>query len=121
MWSGPSGDALGDGVEDLVVDEDALGELLTAVENTVTDGADFLQARDDAVFLACQLLDDGVDRFRVGRELYQFLELRFPVHGRMFELAAFDADALAHALCNDSFRVHIKKLIFQGRAAGVDD
>ncbi len=62
------GDAFGNRCDDVVVNQRALGKFFPAVHDAVPDGADLFQAADNAVVLAGQLLDDGVDRLRVGRQ-----------------------------------------------------
>ena len=84
-----------DALDDLVVDEDALGELLATVGYAVTNGVDFLQVFDDAHLRVDQSLQHQLNAFGVVRdgELFiVFLAIIF-----MGEFAHFEADALQEA------------------------
>ena len=115
------GDAVLNGLHDVLVDENGGGEGLAAVDDAVADGIDLGHGLDDAVFLARELVDDGRDRFRMGREVDVLIEDRLVAdEGLMLQMAA-DADALAKTFREDLLAVHIKELVFEGRASRVDN
>ena len=114
------GDALLHGRDDVVVDDDGAGELLTAMDHAVTHGRDLGHILDDAHLGVGQDVEDHLyGHFVVGHVL---LDLHLVAAGGLVgEHAAVDADALAEALGDDGLGVDVDELILEGGAAGVDD
>ena len=114
--------ALLDGGHDLVSDDDGLGELLAAVDHAVTDRVDLLHGADDAVLLVHKGVQNSRDGFVVGGHgdvggLDGLLALELGLVGEL----AVDADALAQALAQHAFALHIDELKLQRAGTSVDD
>ena len=116
----PEREALFDGGFARVVHDAGLGELNAAVENTVADGADLRHRLDNAVFLAGQLFENGLDRFLVGGERNVRFVNGLAVLGLVGQTAV-DADALTKTFGKQRLVLHVDELILQRRAAGVDN
>ena len=113
------GAQLTDGVDDLVGDQAAGLELLTAVDNTVADGVDLAHIVDALALAGGHLLHDLSKSLGVGGEdsgSGSLVAVSF-----MGDHAALHADALAQALAQHLLTVHIDELIFQGRRTTVDN
>ena len=105
---GGQGAQLTDGLDDLVGDQAALLELLTAVDNTVADGVDLAHIVDALALAGGHLLQDGR-----GGSLFAV--------GLVGDHAALHANALAQALAEHFLAVHIDELILQGRRTAVNN
>ena len=116
----PEREALFDGGFARVVHDAGLGELNAAVEHTVADGADLRHRLDNAVFLAGQLFENGLDRFLVGGERNVRFVNGLAVLGLVGQTAV-DADALTKTFGEQRLVLHVDELILQRRAAGVDN
>jgi len=113
------GAQLADGVDDLVGDQAAGLELLTAVDDAVADGADLADIVDALALAGGHLLHDLSKSLGVGGEdrgSGSLVAVSF-----MGDHAALHADALAQALAQHLLTVHIDELIFQGRRTTVDN
>ena len=106
---------------DRVVDFDGAGELLTAVNHTVTDRVDLAHGSDNTVLGAGELVDDRGDCFGMGRKRKIFIEDRLAADKRGVLQMTVDADTLAEALGHDLLGLHVDQLILQRRTACVDD
>ena len=106
---------------DGVVDLDGAGELLTAVDDTVADGVDLLHGGDHTVLGAGQLVDDRSNGLGVGGHRQVFVKDRLAADERGVLQVTVDTDALAQALGQKVLGLHVDQLIFQRRAAGIDD
>ena len=115
---GQRGDLL-DLVDDGVGDDLGLGEKLGALHHAVADGRDLALVLHDGALAAGHHFNDLHKRFGVGGEGH-FL---FPLAavGLVCDLAALDADALAQALAQHAFALHIDELILQRAGTTVDD
>ena len=119
---GGQGDALLQGLHDLVRDQDGAGEGLAAVDHPVTHRVDLLHGADDAVVLVHQGVQNGLDGLGVGGHghvdgVQHLLALHLGLVGEL----AVDADALAQALGQQGAGLGVQQLILQGRAASVDN
>ena len=92
-----------DQVNDVVVDEDAVAELLAAVGHAVTDGVDFLQVLDDTHLRVDQSLEHQFDAFGVVRDGELFVMFFTVVF--VGEFAHFEADALQEAFGQQARRI----------------
>ncbi|CDC28528.1 cAMP-binding protein [Faecalibacterium sp. CAG:82] len=116
---GGQGAQLTDGLDDLVGDQAALLELLTAVDNTVADGVDLAHIVDALALAGGHLLHDLSKSLGVGGEDGRGGSL-FAV-GLVGDHAALHANALAQALAEHFLAVHIDELILQGRRTAVNN
>ena len=116
---GGQGAQLTDGLDDLVGDQAALLELLTAVDNTVADGVDLAHIVDALALASGHLLHDLSKSLGVGGEDGRGGSL-FAV-GLVGDHAALHANALAQALAEHFLAVHIDELILQGRRTAVNN
>ena len=98
--------------DNLVVDDDGTLEVLSAVENSVSDGADFVGRFDCTV--------DGIDHcfeheFDSGGVIFHILfDIEHSSVGSLLgELTAIESDTLAKSFENGLLGVHIDKLIFE--------
>ena len=117
---GGQGVALLDGGHDLVGDEDGLGELLAAVDHTVTHRVDLLHGADHAVLGVHQGVQNGLDGLGVGGHGHVGVLDGLLAGGLIGELAV-QADALTQTLGQDLLSVGVEQLVLQRGAAGVDD
>ena len=106
---------------DGVVDLDGAGELLTAMDDTVADGVDLLHGGDHTVLGAGQLVDDRGNGLGVGGHRQVFVKDGLAADERGVLQVTVDTDALAKALGQKVLGLHVDQLIFQRRAAGIDD
>ena len=106
---------------DGVIDLDGAGELLTAMDDTVADGVDLLHGGDHTVLGAGQLVDDRGDGLGVGGHRQVFVKDGLAADERGVLQVTVDTDALAQALGQKVLGLHVDQLIFQRRAAGIDD
>ena len=104
-----------------IVDFDRAGKLLTTVNDAVTDGVDLAHGSDNTVLSAGELVDDGGDRFGMGRKREILIEDGLAADQRGVLQMTVDADALAEALRHDLLGLHVDQLILQRRTACVDD
>ena len=94
---------------------------MSAVQHTVTHGADLLKIRYNAVLLTHKLFEYGVDRLGMAGQGDIFIENGLSVaHGRVLEMSA-DSDAFADTLGHHLLGRHIKQLIFERGTSGVDN
>lgn len=99
--------------------ERRLFECFARSDHSVTDRIDFFHRRNHARFFIRQRFQHQLyGDVMVGHGLFDdnFLSACF-----MRELGAVDADTLAVALGDDLLRLHVDKLIFEGRASRIDD
>ena len=115
------GGALLERLHDLVVDLHGGGELLAAVDDTVTDRVDLLHVGDHAVLGAGELVDDGGNGLGMRRHREILVKDGLSADQRAVLQMTVDADALAKALGENGFVLHVDQLILQRGAAGVDD
>ena len=116
------GDAVLQGLHDLVGDEDGGVERLAAVHHPVAHSVDLLHGADHAVLGVHQRVEHGLDGFGVGGHghvhgVQGLLALHLGLIGEL----AVDADALAQALGQQHAGFRVEQLILQGRTACVDD
>ena len=109
-----------DRLEHLFGDDNAVREELAAVYHAVTDCVDLAHRGDNTLFRIEQHVDDRLDRFLMGRHSDVELELFIRLVAGVGEHAV-DADALAQALSHDLARFGVEQLVFQRRAAGIDN
>ena len=133
-------DVLLDGLDAVVVDQAAGGELLAAVQHAVAHSADLLERLDDAgarqmglavvrvvlgggAVLAHQHVQHDLHGLGVGVALLHLLLLDLlarPLIGQVGG-GVHGADALHQALGDDGLIVHVDQLEFQRRRTGVDN
>ena len=116
---GGQGDTLADALHDSAVDDDGVGELLAAVNDTVAHGVDLGHIFDDTVVVVGQDLHDQLDGGLVVGHVTVCV-VHITAGGGVLDVAV-DADALAQALSQNVFGIGVQQLILQGRAACVDD
>ena len=114
------GDRFSDGRLYGLRNEGGGGKLIAAVEYTVADRADLVHALYDAAVFGCESVENELYRRNVVRHGL-FVYNGLAAYRGMLELGAVYAYALAGALRDDGFVIHIEKLIFQRRAAGIDN
>ena len=119
---GGQGDALLQGLHDLIGDEHRAGKGLAAMDHPVAHRIDLLHGADDAVVLVHQSVQHGLDGLRVGGHghidgVQHLLALHLGLVGEL----AVDADPFAQALGQQGAGLGIQQLILQGRAASVDN
>ena len=116
----PELDILADAVQHFLVYKRGLRELFTAVKHTVTDRLNLVHGLDRAVFRVRKRLDDFQHRRAViGHVLFE--DELFLARRRVRQCRTFDANPLDQAFRLHGFGVHIDQLIFDRRAAGVND
>ena len=118
---GGQGDAVLNGFEHLVGDQDRLVERLAAVDHPVAHRLDLLHGAHHAVFAVHQGVQHGLNGLGVGGHghvhgVQSCLALHLGLVGEL----AVDADALAQALGQQAAGLGIQQLVFQRRAARVD-
>ena len=109
-----------DALDDLFVNQYRLAEQCAALHNAVTNGGNLAQVADDTHFAVGQgvfhLLESG------GVVLHGNLDvLGTAVSGLVTENAHFQTDALAVALAQHLLILHVNELVFQRRAARIDN
>ena len=104
---------------DGIVDDDGLGKFLAAVEHPMSDGVDLRHRADHAVLRVDKTVGENSDRVRV-RVHFNFRGNFSTVRRRVRVFSAWNPDSFAQSLGEDLVLRHIKQLIFQRRAAGVD-
>ena len=119
---GGQGDALLQGLHDLIGDEHRAGKGLAAMDYPVAHRIDLLHGADDAVVLVHQSVQHGLDGLGVGGHghidgVQHLLALHLGLVGEL----AVDADPFAQALGQQGAGLGIQQLILQGRAASVDN
>ena len=106
------------GVQHLLSQQNGFAELLAAVYHTVTYRIDFVQRLDCAVFGADQCIEDELHTHSMLR--YVFFQNFLPaIRQGQFQERAFQTDFFNATLSDNLFMVHIKQLIFDGRATAV--
>ena len=117
----PEGNALFNSVHDRPVDENGLGEFLTAVEHAVADSVYLAHGGDHAVLRAYELVDRCGDSLGMrGHGDIRFKNLLVADQRGVLEMTV-NADALAQALSHDLFGLHVDQLILERGAAGIDN
>ena len=111
--------ALFDRPDDGVVDHDALGEPLAAVEHAMADRADLGHVGEHAVLRIGELVDDELRREGMIGDVDVEFEL-FASRSGVAHMSAL-TDAFAQTLGHDLPGIHIEQLILQRRAAAVDN
>src|SRR5699024_7783071 len=106
---GAQGDALLNGGDAGVVDDAALSESGTAVQNTVAYSGDLVSGGDHALLRIYHDVQHGLDGLVVGR--HGDLTDHILAAGYLMGQATIDADALAQALCKDLAALRLHKLI----------
>ncbi len=106
------GHALPDGVYDVVVDEDGIGEALSAVDDPVADGADLLDVLHDAVFPIGQCVHHVADGNPVVGDAGPDRDLA-DAEGVVPKAGTVRADAFHAPPGDELFRLHVEKLVFQ--------
>ena len=91
------------------------------MDDAVADGVDLLHGGDHTVLGAGQLVDDRGNGLGVRGHRQVFVKDRLAADERGVLQVTVDADALAQALGQEMFGLHVDQLIFQRRAAGIDD
>ena len=116
------GIALLNGGHDFVGDDNRLGKLLTAVDDTVTDCVDLLHRADHAVLAVHKGVQHGGNGFVMGGhgDVSGLDALLACDLGLVSELAV-DTDALAQALGQQLAGGGVEQLILQRGRTGVDD
>ena len=108
-------------LHNLGVNLDGGGKLLTAVNDAVTNSVNLLHGGHNAVLGAGKLVDNSRNSLRVSGHGHVLIENGLAADERgVLEMAVY-ANTLAEAFCKDSLSVHVKKLILQRGAAGVDN
>ena len=115
------GDAVFNGLHNVIGDQNAGGKGLAAVNNAVADSVDLLHAGDNTVLGAGELINDRGNGFGMSGHGDIFVEHRLIADERGVLEVTVDAYALAQTLCQDTLGVHVEELVFQRGAAGVDD
>ena len=115
---GAQGDALLDGLDDLVVDNAGVGELHAAMEHTVANGIDLVNGLDDTVHRIYQDVQNRGNGLGMGG------------HGDVLDhlliadlvgQAAVDVDPLAQALGGNFAAFGVHELVLQGRTTGINN
>ena len=91
-----------------------------ALDDPVADGSDLIKRVDDLALAFQKGILDPAERDSMVRKVCVSRK-RSAVEGLPLDMASRDADALAEALGDDLFVLHIDELIFEGRAPAVDD
>ena len=91
-----------------------------ALDDPVADRCDLIERIDDLALTFQKGILDPPERDSMVRKIDLFRKLS-SVEGLSFDMAAGDADALAEALGDDMFVLHVDELIFEGGAPAVDD
>ena len=112
------GNALFDGLDDLVVDDAGIGELHAAVQHAVTHSVNFVHGLDDTVNGVNQNLENSGNGLGMGRH-GNVLDNLLVAH--LVRQAAINIDALAQALGGDIAGFGVHQLILQRGTAGVDN
>ena len=91
------------------------------MNHAVADGVNLGHGGNHTVFRTGQLVDDGCDRFGMRGHGKIFIKHGLSANqGAVLQVTA-DPDALAKTLCENGFGFHVDQLIFQGRAASIDN
>jgi hypothetical protein len=90
------------------------------VDDPVSDGAQFVQRGQHPVPLVHKGVEDKLNAHLVIRD-GGLLDHRFHARLGVLDLRSVDTDTLHQPLREDALRIHVEKLILQGRAAAVDD
>ncbi len=106
--------------DDLRCDDDTVVEDRAALDDPVADRRDLIERVDDLALAFQKGILDTAERDGMVRKIDLFRKLP-SVEGLSFDMAAGDADALAEALGDDMFVLHVDELIFEGGAPAVDD
>ena len=112
--------ALLDHLLDFGGDEDALAELLAAVDDAVAYGLDFGVGGDAAYLGVGEDVEDGLDGALVVG-LAEFAHLLGAVFELELDEGAVDADFLDAALGEDNLAVGVDELVFYGAASAVEN
>ena len=115
---GAQGDALLDGLDDLVINDAGVGELHTAMEHTVTHSINLVHGLDDAVLGVNQNVQNRGDGLRMGGHGDVLGDLL--VAGLVGQTAV-DVNTLAQTLCGHHTGIGIHQLILQAGGTGIDN
>ena len=112
------GDALFNGLDDLIIDDAGVGELHAAVEHAVTNGIDLVNRLDHTINRIDQDLQNSLNRLGMaghGNVLYNLLV------PHLMGQAAIDINTLTQALGGNIAGFGIHQLVLQGRTASIDN
>ena len=112
--------ALFDCCNNVLVDDNGTGELLTAVKYAVTYCCDLAHRSDNAVIGRYESIGNELDSLTVVSHLDVDLVV-LTTGNLVLEVTAFDTDTVTHTLCEYGLIGHIDKLILDGRASCVDN
>lgn len=109
--NGSQGGTVFDIADDFRCEAGRSGELVTAVNDTVSDGINFVNAFDDAMVFADQGFNDNLYGCIVIRKIaISFQPLGI---GRFVaEVTEFRSDSFAEPLCQDAFIIHFHQTEF---------
>ena len=117
---GAQRDAVPDGLLAGLVDDAGIDEFITAMEDPMAHGVNFIGGGDDPIDRVHQNLQDGGNGLGMGG--HGDLPLHLFVLGRnLVGQAAVQTDALAQALGGDDAGLRVHELVLQAGAAGVDN
>ena len=114
------GNALSEGRHHLRIQLYGGRELFARVDDPVSDGAQLAQRGQHPMPLVHKGIKDKLDAHLVIRD-GGHLDHRFHTRLGVLDLRPVDTDTLHQPLREDALRIHVEKLILQGRAAAVDD
>ena len=115
---GSQGDALLNGLDDLVIDDAGLGELHAAVQDAVADSIDLVGGLDDTVLGINQDLQDSGNCLGMGGHGDVPDDL---LVADLVGQTAVDINTLTQALSGNHAGIRIHQLILQAGAACVDN
>ena len=109
-----------DCLENLLGDDNAVREELAAVYDAVADSVNLAHRRNNALFRIEQYVDNGLDRFLMGRHCDVELELLVRLVAGVGQHAV-NTDTLAQALGHNLAGGGVEQLVLQRRTASVDN
>ena len=110
-----------DNVHDILINDNRLGELLTAMNYAMTDRIDLIHALNNAVLGIKHGVYDYADSFDMVFNVSNDLKALFPHGGLINYVGILDADTVNKSLGNDRFFLNIDQLILERRAACIDN
>ena len=102
----------------IIIDQGGFGQLRAAMQDSVADRFNLVQALQDTCLRIDQGIKDHLDRFTVGRHR-SFRNLLFAA-GRLIDQASVETDTLTQTLRRDLFGIGIDYLVFQRGTAAVN-